>query len=170
MEIKAGAHHAQSGIRFRWRRCSRRHRRPRRRRCGWPSSCPPTCRCRCTTSRRTPRTRSRPASSTRSLRTRTPESMDQPKPTQRHRSSSDKNLHQVVDEEGILVLVPGGVAQQRLRSSTCSTSSPRSHAPSDTSSFANRCRIGLRVVFAVQSQRKHARQRNDAMPIADADI
>ena len=41
---------------------------------------------------------------------------------------------------------PGSVAQQRLRSSTCSTSSPRSQAPSDTSSFANRCRIGLRVV------------------------
>lgn len=32
-----------------------------------------------------------------------------------------------------------------LRSSTCSTSSPISHAPSETSSFANLCRIGLEI-------------------------
>lgn len=65
---------------------------------------------------------------------------------QRHRSSTVK-----LRSGGQEAIVPGGVAQQRLRSSTCSTSSPRSHAPSDTSSFANRCRIGLRVVFAVQA-------------------
>jgi hypothetical protein len=52
--------------RIRWRR-SRRRRRLRRRRCGWSSSCRRTCICRCTTSRRRPRTRSRPASSTHSL-------------------------------------------------------------------------------------------------------
>ena len=54
--------------------------------------------------------------------------------------------------------VPGGVAQQRLRSSTCSTSSPRSHAPSDTSSLANRCRIGLQHAsfsFAARSVSTH---------------
>jgi len=62
----AGPSYIGDGIRRRRRR-SRRRRRLRRRRCGWPSSSPPTCRCRCTTSRRTPRTRSRPASSTRSL-------------------------------------------------------------------------------------------------------
>jgi hypothetical protein len=39
---------------------------------------------------------------------------------------------------------PGGVAQHMLRSSTCSTSSPSSHAPRDTSSFANLCSTGLR--------------------------
>lgn len=122
------------GIRL---RSSRRRRRPRRKRCGWPASCPRTCRCRCTTSRRTPRTRSRPASSTRNL--------------QAHRKTEHGQVQEMVSKpipashaERAVLSVPGGVAQQRLRSSTCSTSRPRSHAPSDTSSFANRCRIGLR--------------------------
>jgi hypothetical protein len=51
-----------------WRR-SRRRLRLRRTPCGCGASGPPTCRRRCTTSRRTPRKRSRLASSTRSLHT-----------------------------------------------------------------------------------------------------
>ena len=122
--------------------------RPRRRRCGWPSSSPATCRCRCTTSRRTPRTRSRPASSTRNLqcehRSRAKTNMYSARHPPPHAWAQQAWRDQVANARSYCV--PGGVAQQRLRSSTCSTSSPRSQAPSDTSSFANRCRIGLRVV------------------------
>lgn len=42
--------------------------------------------------------------------------------------------------------IPGGVPQHKLRSSICSTSNPINHAPKDTSSFAYRCKIGLKYV------------------------
>ena len=38
---------------------------------------------------------------------------------------------------------PGGVPQQKLRSSICSTSKPMNHAPRETSSFAYLCNICL---------------------------
>jgi len=40
---------------------------------------------------------------------------------------------------------PGGVPQHMLRSSMCSTSSPINQAPSDTSSLAYLCSIGLKA-------------------------
>lgn len=43
--------------------------------------------------------------------------------------------------------IPGGVPQHMLRSSMCSTSRPISHAPSDTSSFAYLCRMGLKSPY-----------------------
>ena len=52
--------------------------------------------------------------------------------------------------------VPGGVAQHMLRSSTCSTSSPISHAPRETSSFANLCRIGLETTHVRRQAQRNA--------------
>ena len=40
--------------------------------------------------------------------------------------------------------LPGGVPQQRLLSSTCSTSKPINQVPNETSSLAYLCSIGLR--------------------------
>jgi hypothetical protein len=50
-----------------------------------------------------------------------------------------------------------------LRSSTCSTSSPISHAPSETSSFANLCRIGLGTIDSIP---QHKRQAQSHMMLA----
>jgi hypothetical protein len=43
------------------------------------------------------------------------------------------------------IYIPGGVPQQRRRSSTCSTSSPMNQDPRDTSSLAYLCRTCLKT-------------------------
>lgn len=44
----------------------------------------------------------------------------------------------------------GGVPQQKLLSSTCSTSKPSIQAPRETSSFAYLCKIGLQIKTMVE--------------------
>lgn len=45
----------------------------------------------------------------------------------------------------MLYAIPGGVPQHMLRSSMCSTSSPINQEPSETSSLAYLCNMGLKI-------------------------
>ena len=60
----------------------------------------------------------------------------------------NKNKKETNNEDywKIYVCIPGGVPQHMDRSSTCSTSRPKNHAPSETSSLAYRCKMGLQMI------------------------
>lgn len=61
-------------------------------------------------------------------------------------------LEQLIITAHIWIL-PGGVPQQSLLSSTCSTSKPRNQDPSETSSFAYLCSRCLRLLKTVSMTR-----------------
>lgn len=60
-------------------------------------------------------------------------------------SHNETKIHVTLSKNKQKLQVPGGVPQHMEWSSTCSTSRPMNHEPNDTSSFANRCKMGLPI-------------------------
>lgn len=123
---------------------------------GRPWSSPPSCRSRCSSSRRMQHRRCRPAPSTRSLEEGDELADDGFRVLGRGTviSYAAGGGGGATRWGGKFIHLPGGVPQHMLLSSMCSTSRPMNQEPRETSSLAYLCNMGLKIRWYYLIRRK----------------